>query len=112
MVDLNTHINFFSQYQFGHLIFIGHVICNMENIVAGKAVGKFVALRGFGIVQNSHANIADIIIYDIAENEHLDKGKDKEQRAVSLIAEKLNKFFAHQFSYSEPAHRPSFFNNL
>jgi hypothetical protein len=84
----------------------------MKDVAAGKAVGKFMALVGLGIVQNSHANIADIIIYDIAENEHLDKGENKHQHAISPVAEKLNKFLANQFSDSKPAHRPSFFNNM
>jgi hypothetical protein len=112
LADLNAHINFLLQEQLRHLAFIGCVMGDMEYFTAGKAVDKLTALSGSGIIENGHANIRDIVIYDITENKHLNKGENKHHRTIAPVTQKLNKFLAYQFSDSKPAHRPSFFSNL
>ena len=67
----------------------------MKNVAALESVNEFAAFISMGMIDKGNVNITDIIIDHIAKNEHLDKGSYKKNRPVSLIAKKLDKFFAH-----------------
>ena len=75
-----------------------------EDPARGEGVGQQPALPGLRLVDQGDADVLDVVVDDVAEDEELDERRHDQDGAVLLVAEELDEFLADHFPDAKPAH--------
>ncbi len=91
---------------------IGRPVGDPEDPARGEGVGQKPALPGLGLVDQRDADIPDVVVDHVAEDQKLDERRQHQDDAVLPVAEELDEFLADHFPDAKPAHSPSRFRMM
>ena len=109
---LDSDVGLPGQEQLLHPAGIGRPVGDPEDPARGEGVGQQPALPGLGLVDQRDADVLDIVVDHVAEDEKLDERRHHQDDAVLPVAEELDEFLADHFPDAKPAHSPSRFRMM
>ena len=102
--DLDPQVDLPGEEEFFQFAGGGRQVGDPEDPACGEGVGHQAALPRPGLVDQGDADVLDVVVDDVAEDEELDERRHDEDRAVPLVAEELDELLADHLPDAQPAH--------